>query len=203
MEMIFAPETRPFAVAAAILFGLIGIELAALIIGVSLSELIEKSLHMDGGTGFLGWLNVGGVPLLVFLMLALGAFAAAGFALQGLAASLFAPLPAWMASAGALVLAVPAVRGGSRLVTRIIPQDETYAVEQTDFVGLTARVVVGPLDAGLPGQVKVKDPHGNWHRLRARAAPGAEAMAAGSPVLLVDLKDGIFLAIPAPGDLGA
>jgi len=57
-----------------------------------------------------------------------------------------------------------------------------------------------PLDQGLPGRVRVKDQHGNWHVLRARAAKGEGPLGIGSSVLLVDHKANVFIAIPAPVD---
>lgn len=202
MEVLFLPELRPFAVAAAILFGLIGIELVALVLGLSLSQVIDKSLHHHDGTGLLGWLNVGGVPLLILLILLLGSFAASGLIVQSLAFALAgARLPALLAALPALAAAIPITRGGSRLVARVVPRDETYAVEAADLVGRIATVTVGPLDAGLPGQARLKDEHGNWHVVRARAARDTPAMAAGSQILLIDLDQGIYLAMPAPAEL--
>src|SRR5262245_17184824 len=206
MELLLAPETKPFAIATVMLLGLIGIELVTLTLGVSLSHFVEKSFHIhidkDGhGGGPLGWLNVGQVPLLILLIVLLGAFAAIGYALQSVANALYAPLPAIIASVIALAAALPMVRAASRTIARIVPRDETYAVEATDLVGRTAEVTVGPLDEGLPGRVKLKDAHGNWHFPRARAAKGHGGMAVGSTVLLVDREGTCFLAVPASDEL--
>jgi membrane protein implicated in regulation of membrane protease activity len=203
MDLVLAPEVRPFAIAALMLAGLTAIEMLTLLSGFSLSHFVEKSLgdhHAEDG-GSLSWLNVGGVPLLILLMLVLAFFAATGFIVQMIAGGLFAPLPALVASGIAVVATVPAVRVSTRAIARLVPRDETYAVELGDLVGLTAEVTVGPVDSGLPGRVRVKDRHGNWHVLRARAAPGAPAMPVGTVVLLVDRKAGTFLAIPAPSEL--
>lgn len=202
MELLLAPETRPFAIAAMLLVGLVGTEVLMLLIGVSISDFVDKSLDLHDGGG-LNWLNVGGVPLLILIMIALGAFAGIGFAIQGVARTLAIPVPAALASLGALALSVPVIRSGSRAVARIVPRDETYAVELADLVGRTGQVSRGPLDQGLPGSVRLKDGHGNWHTVRARAAADAEPMATGATVLLVDVQGGIFTAIPAPADLNA
>lgn len=204
MELLLAPETRPFAIAAMLLVGLVGVEVLMLLIGVSVSDFVEHSLdhHAHDGGG-LNWLNVGGVPLLVLIMIALGAFAALGFAIQAVAHAVAVPVPAALAGLGALALSVPVIRSGSRVVARIVPRDETYVVELADLVGRTGEVSRGPLDQGLPGSVHLKDGHGNWHTVRARAAADAAPMPTGATVLLVDLKGGIFTAIPAPADLSA
>ena len=48
MELLLAPETKPFAIATVMLLGLIGVELLTLMLGVSLSHFVEKSLHFEG-----------------------------------------------------------------------------------------------------------------------------------------------------------
>lgn len=202
MELLLAPESRPFAIAATLLVSLVGIEVLMLLIGVSISDFVEKSLDLHDGGG-LNWLNVGGVPLLILIMIALGAFAGIGYAIQGVAHAIAIPVPATLASLGALALAVPVIRSSSRVVARIVPRDETYAVELADLVGRTGQVSRGPLDQGLPGSVHLKDAHGNQHTVRARASKDAEPMPTGSTVLLVDVQGGIFTAIPAPADLNS
>jgi membrane protein implicated in regulation of membrane protease activity len=204
MELLLAPEARPFAVATLILVGLVGVEMIALLIGGSVSHWVDHSADAHGHAhieGALGWLNAGRVPLLVLIMLALGIFAAAGFALEAVARAMWIPLPALAASAIALLVAVPLVRIASRALARVMPRDETYAVDAADFVGRTAEVTMGPLDDGLPGRVKLRDAHGNWHFPRARAAKGHGPMAVGATVLLVDREGTAFLAVPAPNDL--
>lgn len=204
MGLFLAPECLPFAIGAVMLAALTFIEMVCLLFGFSLGEMIDKSLGGDhhGGTGIFSWLNAGGVPILVLLLLSLGLFSIAGFLIQIAAHAVWGLLPAAPASIAAFVLAMPAVRLSSGLVARIVPRDETYAVEPAELVGRSAEVTVGPLDQGLPGRVRLKDQHSNWHVLRARAAPDQEApIPIGATVLLVDLVDGIFLAIPTPADL--
>lgn len=149
----------------------------------------------------MSWLNAGGVPLLVLIMIWLASFAIAGFAIQGVARSVFSELPTIVTSLGALVLAVPATRTLSRWTARIFPSEETSIVRQADFIGLTGLVVLGPLDQGKPGRVRVKDIHGNVHVLRTRAA-APHVLAQGASVLIVDGVNGLFEAIPAPAELG-
>ncbi|MBB3594641.1 hypothetical protein FHX08_005045 [Rhizobium sp. BK529] len=78
MDLFLDPHSAPFAVAAIILAALTVLEMCCLLIGFSLSELIGKALpddHGGGLSGLLSWLNYGGVPVLVLLMLFLGMFA--------------------------------------------------------------------------------------------------------------------------------
>ena len=150
----------------------------------------------------MSWLNRGGVPLLILIMIALASFAIAGFIIQGVAKSIAAPLPTVLASTCAIAVTVPVTRTLSRWAGRILPKDESAAISQAELVGLTGIVALGPLDQGKPGRVRVKDRFGNIHVLRASAAPG-HTIPQGASVLLVDGTNGHFTAIPAPQDLGA
>ena len=80
----------------------------------------------------------------------------------------------------------------------VAPGEYPPPFDPADFVGRLAEVTVGPLDQGLPGRVRIKDRHGNWHTLRARAAADAAAIPIGAEVLLVDTVSNVFIAIAAP-----
>lgn len=211
MSALTAPGFYPFTIAALILVGLVAFEIVATLVGLSFSTLIGHGHGHHGGPdshgehgpldAWMSWLNKGGVPLLILIMIALASFAISGFLIQGVAKSIIAPLPTLIASAGALAAAIPATRTLSRWTALILPQDETAAVSQAELVGLIGTVALGPLDQGKPGRVRVKDLHGNIHVLRANAAPG-HTIQQGASVLLVDGKNGLFQAIPAPKDLG-
>ena len=220
MDVLTAPENQPFAIAALIMAGLVAIEVATFLFGLSFSHVVEKGFDFDshhpghelghdgghgpiGAGGLLGWVNAGRVPVVVLLMIFLGGFAAAGFIVQTVAAGIWRPLPGLLAIASAVVAAVPLTRLASRAVSRIIPRDETYAVDVADFVGRTAQITIGPLDEGLPGRVRLRDAYGNWQFVRARAAKGHGPIPVGETVLLVDREGTAFLAVPAPDELKA
>ena len=205
-DILLAPDVRPFAVAAAIMMALGGIELLAMLIGFSIGEMFGKevAVDVDHGNGLGGlflWVNAGRLPLLILIVLALGIFAIAGFFLQGIAHGVGFSIPPLIASLAAAGLSLPAIRVTSRSIARVIPRDETYVVDNDDFVGHIAEVSIGPLDQGLPGRVRLKDVHGNWHSLIARASPESTPLAVGASVLLVDRDTKSFIAITAPADL--
>jgi membrane protein implicated in regulation of membrane protease activity len=205
MELLLASAAKPFAISALVLIGLIVIELVTMTIGNPMSMWFDTDGHHGGEHGslfgVLDWLNAGRVPLMILIMLALGAFSLVGFVVVGVARVMLIPLPAFAASGIAIVLAIPVMRWSSRALSRIIPGDETYAVDEAEFIGRTGEVTMGPLDQGLPGRVKLRDSHGNWHFPRARAAKGHGPLAVGSIVLLVDRDGSAFLAVPAPEEL--
>jgi hypothetical protein len=203
-DILLAPDVRPFAVAAAIMLALGGIELLTTLVGFSLSQVVGKDIEADGDSGLGGlflWINAGRLPLLVLIILALGVFAIAGFFLQGPAHGVGLSIPASIAAIAAAGFSLPVIRVTSRGIARIIPRDETYAVDEADFVGHVAEVSIGPLDQGLPGKVRLKDVFGNWHSLVARASPESTPLPVGASVLLVDRDARSFIAISAPADL--
>src|ERR1700759_1689134 len=203
-DILLAPEVRPFAVAAAIMVALGGIEVLTTMIGLSISELIGHDVsveadHHGGLSGLFLWINAGRLPLGILLIL--GVFSIGGFLLQGVAHVLGFVIPVSIAVLASVAGSVPVIRTTSRGLARIIPRDETYAVNDADFVGKIATVVVGPLDQGLPGRVRLKDVFGNWHTVSARASHDSPDLAVGASVLLVDRDPRSFIAIAAPADL--
>jgi hypothetical protein len=161
---------------------------------------LDSDSHNGIGGLFL-WINAGRLPLLILIILALGIFSIAGFLLQGIAHGAGAVLPVPIAALAALGLSIPVIRATSRGIARIIPRDETYAVNEADFVGHVAEVSIGPLDQGLPGRVRLKDVFGNWHSVAARASSDSAPLPVGARVLLVDRDNRTFIAISAPTDL--
>ena len=207
-ELLLAPDVRPFAISAAIMVTLGGIELLTMIVGISMSELVGKDFALESEShsaigGLFVWINAGRLPLLILIILALGVFSIGGFLLQGIAHGVGLAIPVTLAALAAAALSLPAIRVTSRGIARIIPRDETYAVDEADFVGHVAEVSIGPLDQGLPGQVRLKDVFGNWHSVAARASADSTPLAVGASVLLVDRDAKSFIAISAPADLVA
>ena len=205
-DILLAPEVRPFAVAAAIMVALGGIEVLTTMVGLSISELIGHDVsieadHHNGLSGLFLWINAGRLPLLILLILVLGIFSTAGFLLQGIAHAVGFVIPVSIVALVAAAGSVPVIRTTSRGLARIIPRDETYAVNDADFVGQVATVTIGPLDQGLPGRVRLKDVFGNWHTVSARASHDSPDLAVGASVLLVDRDARGFIAIAAPADL--
>jgi hypothetical protein len=205
-DILLAPDVRPFAISAAIMVTLGGIELLTMIVGFSISELIGKDFALETEShsaigGLFLWINAGRLPLLILLILALGVFAIAGFLLQAVAHSIGTAVPVALAAIAAFAISLPAIRVTSRGIARIIPRDETYVVDEADFIGHVAEVSIGPLDQGLPGRVRLKDVFGNWHSVAARASPESTPLPVGASVLLVDRDAKCFIAISAPADL--
>lgn len=208
MPAIVQPGTEPFWLALMVVAGLGIVEVLSLLLGASISGLLDDGFgfhgpgHADASVlgGWMSWLNAGGVPMLVLVVVFFSAFAAIGFALQSIASNIFTPLPLLLAVPASIACALPVTRWSSRGLARIIPRDESNAVSQSELIGLLGTVTLGPLDQGNPGNVRVRDRYGNIHLLRATAAPG-HVIETGALVVIADGADGLFQAIPAPPEL--
>ncbi len=150
-DILLAPDVRPFAIAAAIMVALGGIELLTTLVGFSIGQLVGDGVAVEadshnGLDGLLLWINAGRLPLLILIILALGVFAMEGFLLQGIAHMAGITVPVAIAAVAAAAGSLPVIRSTGRGLARIIPRDESYAVSDADFVGKVALVSIGPLD---------------------------------------------------------
>lgn len=205
MAWMTAAGNAPFVVALLVMVGLALAELVALATGVGLNDVVDDLLlppsgGSDAGTGmeatgsevhgvvgrFLAWLHIGKVPVLMVLIVLLAVFGLVGLAGQGLLRQWFgAPAPALLAVPLVLALALPPVRWCSGLLARILPRDETSAIDLDRSVGRTGTVVGGTARAGLPAQARVTDRFGTDHYVLAEPEDPALAFPTGTVVLLV------------------
>ena len=137
-DILLAPDVRPFAVAAAIMVALGGIEVLSMLIGFSIGELFGKEIAVEADShnilgGLFLWVNAGRLPFLILFILALGLFSIIGFLLHGIAHGAGITVPAWISALAAGAVSVPLIRTTSRGIARIIPRDESYAVDEADF----------------------------------------------------------------------
>ena len=207
-DILLAPDVRPFAVAAAIMVALGGIELLTMLVGFSISELVGKdvALETDSHNGLGGlflWINAGRLPLLILIDPGARRVLDRGIpAARPRARRRHCRCRSRSPRIAAAAVSLPVIRVTSRGIARIIPRDETYAVNEADFVGHVAEVSIGPLDQGLPGRVRLKDVFGNWHSRRRHApVPNPRRFRSAPACLLVDRDARSFIAISAPADL--
>jgi hypothetical protein len=147
-------------------------------------------------SSFLGWLGLGRMPLMVWLVVVLTSFGLTGLVLQAVVRELAGGLlPAGVAAPVALFLCLPVLRVSGNLLVRILPKDETSAVAERSFVGQLAVVVLGTARRGQPAQAKLKDPYGQTHYLLVEPGEEEEAFETGTQVLLVDRAGAVFTGV--------
>lgn len=177
MDLLIAPEAVVFTAACVLMLAIGAIEALGLGGG---------DVDLDLDSGMFDWLGVGRVPLLVLLVAFLAAFGSVGLAGQQTALEWTgALLSPWIAIPAALVVALPLTAGLSRILARVIPQDETTAFEIDDLVGRAGIITVGRAASGSPARTRVVDPHGQAHHVLVEPNDPAESFAEGDTVLLV------------------
>jgi hypothetical protein len=229
-SLLYLPEFQPFAVAGAVVIGLLLLEIAGTLLGSAPSSLLDGAFGLHGVhfdlhhgadshgsdaasnrvavaaadgafAGAFHWLNAGRVPLLVLMIAAIACFAVTGMVLEIVASNIAAPVPTLGATLIAAAAAIPGTRWTSRLVSRIMPRDETYALADAGLVGRVGIVTLGPVASGAAARAKVQDRHGNWHFPRVvPAAPGL-SIPEGARILFVDQIRGEYAVIAAEGRL--
>jgi len=116
---------------------------------------------------------------------------------------LAAPLPVAIAVIIAGAAAIPGTRWASRLVSWILPRDETYALGDEDLIGRVGIVTLGPVSAGAAARAKVQDKHGNWHFPRVMPGTAGDSIPEGARILFIDRVGGQYAVVAAEGRLAA
>lgn len=205
------PALSPFVIALALMAILAVIELGSLIFGASASGLVDSLLpdhgadfdghaHAgDGASGFLAWLGVGRVPMLVLVALLLACFAIIGLSIQAAVhAVLGSYLPAFVAAAIAAPLSLFPTHWIGRVVARFFPREESDAVSRDSFIGRVAVVLRGEAAQGYPAEAKLRDGLSAVHYILVEPDVEGQRFAAGSEVLLVAKDGAVFRVIANP-----
>jgi hypothetical protein len=212
IEFLLATDNLPFTAALGVMLVIGVMEAVGLMFGADLASAVDSvlpdfdldaDLDVEGGAApgplaaALGWLCVGKVPALILLICFLLAFGLAGLGVQSLVLeSTGALLPGWFAAIPALAIGLPATRFLGLGFAKILPQDETYAVSESEFLGKVATVTMGTARAGLPAEAKLRDAHGNTHYVRVEPLRPADSFAAGTAVVL-KARDGAVYKVDA------
>jgi hypothetical protein len=213
MISLLQPGYAPFVAAIGLMIGIGVLEGATLLLGFSLTAHTDTLLaqHFDidhtvagAETGlvsqFLGWLHVGRVPLLVLLVLMLTSFAVAGLIIQStMQALLQFMLPPSLAATLALPISLLFVRRIGRTVGHLLPQEESTALSEIDFVGRPVRIVSGEASKGNPSEARFVDEFGQAHYLRVEPDDAGLVFVRGQTVLIVSRVSGsLYQAIKNP-----
>jgi hypothetical protein len=174
---LFADGVLPFTVAIGIMFAIAMLEGVGMLIGAGISEALESvmpgiDLDIDApdasGTGLftklLGWMYYGRVPVLIILVCFLTAFGLTGMTIQAVSEGIAGfYLPSLVAVAAALFASLPFTRGFTAIMARILPKDETNAINAEDFIGKSAVITLGTAKRGQPAEAKFTDRFGHTH----------------------------------------
>lgn len=145
------------------------------------------------------WLNFGKVPFAILAMLLLASFGMVGIMLW----QVMPGLPVWAYSIGAAPASIGMTKVAGGWIAHLLPQDESYAVNHDNLIGRRGVVTLGPLDDGAPGQIRVRDQHGELHNLRAAPADSGLSIDKGLEVVVIARAEGeanVYLVMPFTED---
>lgn len=207
-EFIADGHNALFAGALALMLFIALLEGVTTLLGAGLSNLLEGLLpdveidldipdtSASALSRLLGWLHVGRVPLLVILVLFLTAFGLIGYGIQSLLLGISGMLwPGWLVSVAAVLGALPVVRVLSGAIGRVIPQDESSAISEANYIGRVATITLGRARKGYPAEAKLTDQHGQTHYLMVEPESEEGEFNQGDEVLLVARDANRFIAI--------
>jgi hypothetical protein len=200
---LLADHNLPFAVAlgAILLLSLMQIIGLSDLFSADIDADLDAGAAFDGSTSLMGsittLLGIGRVPFLVWLMVFLLLFAAIGLGIQELAASLTGgPLYSWLAALFSAGATLPVTAVLVRPLGRIMPQDETDAVDVGTLVGRRAVITIGRAATGSPARARVLDFHGTTHHVMVEPHEAGAEITEGEEVLLVRREGQLFYAMP-------
>ena len=193
IEFLSAPGNTVFA-AALVLMLLVG-AVEVIELGGSAIDL-DLDADADAGAQALAWLGVGRVPLLVLLVVYLAIFGIAGLMVQRAALAFTGDvLPVWLAVPGVALAALPVTSIAARGLARVLPRDETTAIDIDDLVGRAATIVTGRAVIGSAARARALDRHGQGHFVMVEPNAASEEFAEGDTVLLIRREGHVFRAI--------
>lgn len=161
-------------------------------------DVVDAHVPTVGGilSKVLGWLHIGRVPVLVLFVMFLFAYGASGYITQSVVLTLTNMLlPGILAVLVALVCGTMFVRIGGGLLAKVIPRDETDAVESSTFVGRMATITLGTARRGSPAEAKLHDQHGQSHYVMVEPDVDSEEFTAGDEVLVIRQGNAVFYVI--------
>lgn len=195
LDFLLASQNTPFAAAIVLMLLIGGLKAAGL------GDLdTDSDLGDAASDGLLALLGLGRLPLLLWLALFLMIFGVIGYAGQQFWQALTGSLAsAWLAGPVAAAVALPLTGTGSRLLARIMPQDETTAVAVDSLVGRFATIQTGTARPGSPARARVTDVHGHPHYVMVEPDNADQILHEGEKILLVRREGETFKAISRGG----
>lgn len=184
LGFILLSDNMPFAVAlcAMALFGVVSA------IGLDFDADGSLDLHIP----ILDWVNPGRLPMLAALTVMLCIYGVVGLAgqqtLLALTDHTLDALPAGLGAAlPALIVSRPITRG----LAKILPRDETSAINIQEIVGKRGSIEIGKAMQGHPARARFIDNHGQQHLLMVEPTEPDVTLEQGQEILLISIEDNL------------
>lgn len=194
--LLFSDANVVFSVAIGVVFGLTILELFGLLFGISLMGLIDDISPLDidnnldlsevGVSPLLSWLSLDRLPLMIWLVLLLLCFGLVGYSLNFISFSVFgATISTLFTVPIATILGLLLTGRIGSVLARLLPKNESSAIDTEDFVGSIATITVGEAVIDSPAEAKLIDNFKQAHYIMVEPMEAAERFVAGDRIILV------------------
>ena len=207
LAFLLAHENWPFAFAFAFVIALGIFEILAMLLGLSLLSAIDDILPTEidtdidssatasGITGLLGWLCLGRLPLLIWLILTLTTFSILGFVNNYLSIYVFEYYqPIWLITFAAALITIISIHFTGNWLANLLPKNETSAVNRDDLAGSVGNITVGIATQNTPAEAVIKDVYLQKHYVRVIPDSPCETFTQGTSIILLRRQDNLWLA---------
>ena len=207
MEFILADQNTIFALALVTMLAIAVLEGVLMLLGFGVFQVIDTFIpdveidhDMEVSTtspvsGFLGWLHIGEVPILIILVVFLTTFGIFGLLAQRVILNATGGM--WsggMLAVPVLALSLPAVSFLGGVLAKHFPKTLSEAVSEEDFVGSTAKVVLGSGELGKPVQAKITDNYGQDHYVMVEPETQGVQLESGDSVTITGRSGAVYKA---------
>lgn len=188
IDFIFAAENAPFTIAATVMLMIGGLELLSVLVGHSLSGLVDHFMpdalsgdlsvdldlhtadidlnahpdaHMPFVVEFLNWFYIGKMPFLMVLVIFMMSFSTTGYLMNEIMFSITEHrLNTGFGSLVAFLLCLFPMHFLSAVIYAIMPKDESEAISADDLIDRTGEILYGklPQKAGESVEIKIEVP---------------------------------------------
>ncbi|RYV03557.1 hypothetical protein SOPP22_04680 [Shewanella sp. OPT22] len=207
LTFLLAHENWPFAFAFAFVIALGIFEILAMLLGLSLLSTIDDILPTEidadidssgaasGITGLLGWLCLGRLPLLIWLVLTLTTFSILGFIGSYLSIYVFEHYqPIWMVTSLAAGITIISIHYTGNWLANLLPKNETSAINRDDLAGSVGNITLGIATHETPAEAVIKDAFLQKHYVRVIPDSPRDTFTQGTSIILLRRQDNLWLA---------
>ena len=166
LSFLFSDANFYYSVAIGFVIVFFLVELIGMVLGVSLMSFlddlspieVDASVEAGGASGLLNWLCLDRLPLMIWVTLCLSSFGLSGYAMNYAAQQMIGGHLANVISIPiAIVIALLITGRVGGVLARMMPKNETTAIDMTAFEGSVATITVGTARKHSPAESKVID----------------------------------------------
>jgi hypothetical protein len=202
INFILSDINFPYSTALGIVITFVLLELMTVIIGFSIASFLDNlitpshSADLEVGadsTLITSWLFINKLPITIWASILLTGIGLSGITMNFITVKYLSfALPHYISIPLALIFSIPFTRKTSKVVSKLMPKNESSAVCITTLKGRIGTVTVGTGTISNPVEAKVIDAHDKPHYVLVRPTNDI-TITQNDEVVLFEQVDGIWL----------